>query len=137
MDAHNTCELVTPIEVEINFVNRVTVNRNSGSLDSPSVLAIPTAARGSVWREVRWVVRSVGKISFASLSMTDTGTPEFVNRIWIPWLVQGEERGSEHTIQGVFGVSGLTSLPARSGKLDNVSASAILNLSTSKSSGIM
>jgi len=34
-------------------------------------------------------------------------------------------------------VSGLTSLPAGSGKLDNASPSAMLNLSISKTSGIM
>ena len=31
-------------------------------------------------------MRSVGKISSASLSVSDTGTPEFVSRIYIPWL---------------------------------------------------
>jgi len=43
----------------------------------------------------------------------------------------------ERTAQGVFDVLGLTSLPAGSGKLDNASASAMLNLSISKSSGTM
>jgi len=32
-------------------------------------------------------VRSVGKISSALLSMSDTGTLEFVNRIYVPLLV--------------------------------------------------
>ena len=40
------------------------------------------------------MVRSVEKISSASLSMTDTGTPEFVNRIYIPRSVRGK-RGRE------------------------------------------
>ena len=84
-------------------------------------------------------MKSVGKISSASLSMHDTGTPEFVNRICIPWLVQVKVKGEvikRRTFQGASGVSGLTSLPARSGKLDKASLSATLNLSASKISGI-
>ena len=47
-NVHNTCERDAPIEVEFSFVNRVIVRRNSGSSDSPSVLMIPGAFRGSV-----------------------------------------------------------------------------------------
>jgi len=83
------------------------------------------------------MVKSIGKISSVSLSMTDTGTPEFVNRICIPWLVRGKGGKQRCTLQGASGVSGLTSLPAGSGKLDNASPSAILNLSMSKISGII
>jgi len=36
------------------------------------------------------MVKSVGKISSVSLSMTDTGTPEFVNRICVPWLFRSK-----------------------------------------------
>ena len=41
------------------------------------------------------MVKSVGKISTVLLSTTDTGTPEFVNRIYIPWLVRGREEGNK------------------------------------------
>jgi len=82
-------------------------------------------------------MRSVGNISSAPLSVRDTGTPEFVNRIYAPRLLlePRDEIKRGHTTQGVSGVSGLTSLPAMWGKLDNVSLSATLNLSMSKISG--
>ena len=48
---------------------------------------------------------------------------------------KGGESG--RTLQGASCVSGLTILPAMSGKLDNASLSAMLNLSISKISGIM
>ena len=86
-NAHNTCARDTPTEVEFNLVNRVMVTRNSGSSDPSPVLTIPGMFRGFTRRRGVWVTRSVGTISSASLSMNDTGTPEFVNRIYIPWLV--------------------------------------------------
>ena len=81
-------------------------------------------------------MRSVGKISSALLSVSDTGTPEFVSRIYIPWLAwAGEGRKHRRAFQGASGVFGLTSLPERSGKPDNALLSASLNLSMSKISG--
>jgi hypothetical protein len=77
------CELHAPIEVEFNFVNRVIVSRSNGVSDSPSVLTIPTTFTGSTRLRGVWTVKSVGTITSASLSMSDTGTPEFVNRIYI------------------------------------------------------
>ena len=62
--------------------------------------------------------------------------PEFVNRIYNPRLAQDEGGNkARDTFQGASGVSGLTSLPAMCGKLDNVLLSATLNLSISKISG--
>ena len=75
------------MEVEFNLVNRVIVSRNSGSSDSPSVFMSPATSMGSARQRGVWAMRSVGAISSASLSMSNTGTPEFVNRIYIPWLV--------------------------------------------------
>ena len=45
-NVHNTWENVDPIEVEFNFLNRVIVNRNSGSSDSPSVATIFMTFKG-------------------------------------------------------------------------------------------
>ena len=118
-------------------MNRVIFSRNSGWSDSPSVSMIPATFRGSTWRKVDWTVKSVGKISSVSLSMTDTGMPELINRICVPWLVRGEGGKQRCTFQGTSGVSGLTSLPAGSGKLDSASPSEMLNLSMSKISGTM
>jgi len=80
------CEWHAPMEVNSSLMNRVIVIRNSGSSDSPSVLTIPAVFRDSAQRWGGWTVRSVGKIWSASLSMSDTGMPEFVNRIYTPWL---------------------------------------------------
>ena len=136
-NAHGMCDLHNPIEVEFNLVNRVIVIRNNGSSDSPSVLTNPASFRGSERGRVGWMVRSIGTISSASLSMNDTGTPEFVNRIYIPSLVRsGGGVKRRRTLQGASGVSGRTILPARRGKLDKALPSATLNLSISKISGI-
>jgi len=78
----------------------------------------------------------VGNISSASLSVSDTGIPEFVNRIYTPRLAWvGEGRKHRRAFQGASGVFGLTSLPARRGKLDSALLSAALNLSISRISG--
>ena len=137
-DVHSTWELHAPIAVEVNLVNRVTVNRNNGSSDSPSVLTIPAAFTIFARRRGVWTVRSFGAISSASLSMTDTGTPEFVNRIYIQEICQDKGRRvkPERTAQGASGVHGRTNLPARCGKLDSALLSATLNLSISNISGI-
>ena len=94
-DTHKACDMHTPTEVEFNLMNRVIVSRNSGSSDSPSVLMIPGAFSSSTKRRGIWAVRSASKILSASLSMSDTGTPEFVSRICIPWLVR--RRGRKQT----------------------------------------
>lgn len=47
-----------------------------------------------------------------------------------------KEEGKRRTAQGASGVLGLTSLPARWGKYESASLSAVLNLSMSKISGI-
>ena len=133
------CDRHVPIEVEFNLVNRMIVNRNSGSSDTPSVLMNPASFKGSERGREDWMVRSVGTISLASLSTRDTGTPEFVSRIYIPSLVlvDGDGGGKRRrTLQGASCVSGLTNLPARRGKLDKALLNATLNLSTSKISGI-
>ena len=87
-NAHNRCEKHIPIEVEFDLVNRVIVTRNNGSSDSPSVLMIPTTFRGSERGMAVWTAKSDRMGPPVSLSMRDTGTPEFVNRIYIPWLVR-------------------------------------------------
>jgi len=50
-------------------------------------------------------MRSVGKISSASLSVSDTRMPEFVNRIYVPWFawVVGGKK-TRRTFQGASGV---------------------------------
>lgn len=82
MDVHSPCDIHDPSEVEFNFVNRVIVNPKSGSFDSPSVVMIPTIFNGFTRRRGFWAVKSVGAISSESLSITVTGTPEFVSRIF-------------------------------------------------------
>ena len=117
-NVHNICEKPSPIEVEFSLVNRAIVSRNSGSSDSPSVSMIFAAFGNSKKRKEGWAVLLVGTISSASVSMSDTGTPELVNRIYILWVSSsqgGSKRRCGRTFQGASGVSGLTSLPARSG----------------------
>ena len=94
-NARNICEKDNPIEVEFSLVNRAIVSRNSGSSDSPSALMIFASFGDSKKRREVWAVLLFGKISSASVSMSDTGTPEFVNRIYTPWLVRakGEVNG--------------------------------------------
>lgn len=50
---------------------------------------------------------------------------------------QRRKMNQNHTIQGASGTPGLTSLPARCGKLDSALLSATLNRSISKISGTM
>jgi len=46
-------------------------------------------------------VRSVGTISSASLSVSDTGMPEFVNRIYVLWSVQVKGGRKQRRTPGV------------------------------------
>jgi len=114
---------------------RMIVIRNKGSSDSPSVLTIAATFTGFAKSLGDCTTRSVGEISSAWLSMSDTGMPEFVNRIYVPWLTPVRGSRQRYTFQGASSVSGLTSLPARCGKLDNALLRATLNLSMSRISG--